>query len=140
MAKRGTATVLAAVPLFGGLSRGHLKRVADIAKGVDYMAGAPIVKEGDPGDSFFVVVKGQAKVTAKGRTVRRLVPGDYFGEIALLDGGDRSATVRSETPMTLLEIKRNAFVRLVRQEPTIALGILKGLARLLRQTERSLRG
>jgi CRP-like cAMP-binding protein len=138
--KRGTEAVLAAVPLFEGLSSRHLKRVRDISDLVEFMPGATIVKEGTAGDSFFVVAQGQAKVTGKGRTIRRLLPGDYFGEIALLDGGERTASVSSETPMTLVEIKRNAFTKLVRQEPKIALGILKGLARLVRQPERPIGG
>ena len=140
MAKRGTDAVLAAVPLFDGLSNRHLKRIRDISDVVEFMPGATIVKEGTAGDSFFVVAQGQAKVIANGRTVRRLLPGDYFGEIALLDGGARTATVSSETPMTLVEIKRNAFTKLVKEEPKIALGILKGLARMVRQAERPLRG
>lgn len=138
MPKRGTEAVLAAVPLFDGLSSRHIKRIGAISEVVEFMPGASIVKEGDPGDSFFVVVQGQAKVTVKGRTIRRLLPGDHFGEIALLDGGDRTATVSSETPMTLLEIKRTAFTKLVHEEPKIALGILKGLARMVRQAERPL--
>jgi CRP/FNR family transcriptional regulator, cyclic AMP receptor protein len=140
VAKRGTEAVLAVVPLFEGLSSRHLKRIRDISDMVEFMPGAAIVKEGSAGDSFFVVAQGQAKVTAKGRTIRRLLPGDYFGEIALLDGGERTATVASETPMTLVEIKRSAFTKLVQAEPKIALGILKGLARLVRQAERPLGG
>jgi CRP/FNR family cyclic AMP-dependent transcriptional regulator len=140
VAKRGTDAVLAAVPLFDGLSNRHLRRIRDISDVVEFMPGATIVKQGATGDSFFVVAQGQAKVTANARTIRRLLPGDYFGEIALLDGGERTATVSSETPMTLVEIKRNAFTKLVKEEPKIALGILKGLARMVRQAERPLRG
>jgi CRP-like cAMP-binding protein len=128
------------VPLFEGLPPRHLKRLRDICKVVDYMPGHTVVKEGEPGDSFFVVVSGQAKVTVKGRTIRSVLPGDHFGEIALLDGGDRTATVQSETPMRLLEIKRNAFTKLVHAEPMIAVGLLKGIARMIRQTERPLQG
>jgi CRP-like cAMP-binding protein len=140
VAKRGTEAVLSAVPLFEGLSSRHLKRVRDISDLVEFMPGATIVREGTAGDSFFVVAQGQAKVTGRGRTIPRLLPGDYFGEIALLEGGERTATVASETPMTLVEIKRNDFTKLMRQEPKIALGILKGLARMVRQAERPLRG
>ena len=62
-----------------------------------------MVKEGQAGDNFFVALTGQAKVTVKGRTVHRILPGDHFGEISLLDGGVRTATVTTETPMTLLD-------------------------------------
>lgn len=140
MAKRGPETALYTVPLFEGLPPRHLKKLRDICKVVDYMPGHTVVKEGEPGDSFFVIVSGQAKVTSKGRTIRRILPGDHFGEIALLDGGDRTATVVTETPMRLLEIKRNAFTKLIHTEPMIAVGLLKGIARMIRQTERPLAG
>jgi CRP-like cAMP-binding protein len=128
--------MLATVPLFETLSRRHLKHVADISHEVEVASGASIVREGDVGDSFFVVARGQAKVTVDSRTIRKLLPGDHFGEVALLDGGRRTASVESETPMTLLEIRREAFLKLVRREPKIALEILRELARMLRQTER----
>ena len=140
MAKRGSEAVLSTVPLFEGLPSRHLRKVRDICKVVNYMPGHSVVKEGEDGDSFFVVVSGQAKVGAKGRTIRRLLPGDHFGEIALLDGGKRTATVLTETPMTLLEIKRGAFTKLVHAEPLIAVALLKGIARMIRQSERSLSG
>ena len=140
MAKRGSEAVLSAVPLFDGLPSRHLKKMRDICVVVDYMPGHSVVREGDEGDSFFVVLAGQAKVSAKGRSIRRLLPGDHFGEIALLDGGKRTATVVTETPMTLLEIKRSAFTKLVRAEPLIAVALLKGLARMIRQAERPLAG
>ena len=70
------------------------------------MADASIVKQGTKGDAFYVVLKGQAKVTSNERFIRRLLPGDHFGEIAAIDGGMRSATVTSETPMTLAVMTR----------------------------------
>ena len=104
MAKPKIEVALAAVPLFEGLSKRQLKKVASVAEIVNYMGGHSIVKEGDEGESIFVVLAGQAKVTVKGRTVGRTLPGDHFGEISLLDGGPRTATVVSETPMTMLMI------------------------------------
>ena len=140
MAKRGVERVLASVPLFEDLAPRHLKRIRDITELADYMAGASIVKEGADGDSFFVILRGQAKVAVKGRTINRLRPGDHFGEISLLDGGKRSASVVSETPMTLAIIQRDAFMKIVRQEPTIASKILKELASRIRMVDRSLAG
>ena len=95
MAKPKLEVALAGVPLFEGLSKRQLKKVALVAELVDYMDGHSIVKEGDIGDSFFVVLVGQAKVVVKGRTVNRTLPGDHFGEISLLDGGPRTASVVS---------------------------------------------
>ena len=91
-------TVLGYVPLFRGLTKRQLKHLASLCDMAEYMAGASIVKEGTAGDAFYVVLKGQAKVTSNKRFIRRMMPGDHFGEIAALDGGERSATVTSETP------------------------------------------
>ncbi len=140
MAKRGLEAVLAAVPLFEGLSSRQLKRLRDVADVADYMASASVVREGAEGDSFFVILRGQAKVTVGKRTVNRLLPGDHFGEISLLDGGRRTASVVSETPLTLVEIKRASFMKLVQRETEIAVKILRELARRIRATDRSLAG
>ena len=110
MAKPKLDTVLAAVPLFEGLSKKQLKQVAGLAEVANYMEDHSVVREGDIGDSFFVALKGQAKVQVKGKTVHRILPGDHFGEISLLDGGERTATVVTETPMTMLMISRNNFL------------------------------
>ena len=138
MAKRGIEAVLGTVPLFDGLSTRHLRRVRDIAEQADYMQGATIVKEGTEADAFYVILAGIARVSQKGRKINQLMPGDYFGEISLLDGGTRTASVTSDTPMTLLIIHRNAFRKLLGQEPAISLSLLAELAKMVRRTERSL--
>ena len=138
MAKPKLEPLLASVPLFDGLSKRQLKKVADVAEAVDYMAGHSIVKEGDIGDSFFVVLVGQAKVTVKGRTVNRSLPGDHFGEISLLDGGPRTASVISETPMTMLMIERSNFLKVLIEDPQIAITLMESLARMIRRVDRSL--
>lgn len=126
-------TVLAYVPLFRGLSKRHLKHLASLCEVGDYMAGASIVKEGTPGDAFYVVLKGQAKVSARSRFIRRLLPGDHFGEIAVLDGGERSATVTSETPMTLAIMGRKSLLKALREDPDLAYHLMSELARMVRQ-------
>ncbi|HSL11350.1 MAG TPA: cyclic nucleotide-binding domain-containing protein [Actinomycetota bacterium] len=133
-------SVLAAVPLFDGLSKRHVKRLAGVADVAEFMADASIVREGDAGDAFYVVLAGQAKVTTNGKVVNRVMPGDYFGEISLLDGDVRTATVTSETPMTLLILERPRFLKLLREEPQMAMHLLQGLARQVRRTTRSLVG
>ena len=140
MANLKLDNVLAAVPLFDGLSRRHLKRLAGIAEVADYMADHAIVREGDAGDAFYVVLAGQAKVTTNGKVVNRVMPGDHFGEISLLDGDVRTATVTSETPMTLLMLQRTRFVKTLREEPDMAMNLLASLARQIRRTTRSLVG
>lgn len=137
MANRGLAA-LQRVPLFEGLSKRQLKRIQDLAKEVRYMEGVSIVKEGRPGDSFYVILEGQAKVRRGSRTLTKLVPGDFFGEISLLDGGKRTASVVSETEMALLELTQHSFQRLLRDDPTVALKLMEVLARRVRRTERTL--
>ena len=140
MAKGPGIEVLASVPLFEGLSAKHLRRIRDLAEPADYMAGASLVKQGTPGDAFFVILEGLAKVIIGKRTINRLMPGDYFGEISLLDGGVRTASVISETPMKVLIIERRRFLQLLQDEGAIAVSLLEGLARAIRRTDRSLAG
>jgi CRP/FNR family cyclic AMP-dependent transcriptional regulator len=139
VAKRGQA-VLERVPLFEDLSKSQLRGVRDLAEEVRYMEGASIVREGEPGDSFYVIVEGQAKVQRGDKTLATLVPGEFFGEISLLDGGERTATVVSETPMALLEIKQRPFMKMLGKQPDIALKMMQGLAARLREMERPLAG
>jgi cAMP-dependent protein kinase regulator len=133
-------TALAAVPLFEGLSRRQLKQIADLAEIANYMAGATLVKEGEIGESFFVILSGEAKVKVRGRTVNRAIPGDHFGEISLLDGGVRTASVLSETPLTVLMIQRPAFQKLLKKDPSLSMQMLRSMARLVRRVDRSLAG
>ncbi|MEP7060049.1 MAG: cyclic nucleotide-binding domain-containing protein [Actinomycetota bacterium] len=137
MAKPKLDVILASVPLFEGLTKRHLKQIADIATVDNYMEGATIVKEGDPGNSFFVVLSGQAKVVVKKRTVNKILPGDHFGEISLLDGEPRSASVITETPMTVASIDRKGFERLLQHDPGLSLAMLRTLARRLRTVNRA---
>jgi CRP/FNR family transcriptional regulator, cyclic AMP receptor protein len=137
---KGYEAILASVPLFDGLSKRHLKRVYELAESADYMANATVVKEGTDADAFYVILSGMASVMTRGRRINRLMPGDYFGEISLLDGGVRTASVRSETALTLLIIQRKAFLKLLNEDPTISLSLLAELAKMIRRTERSLAG
>ncbi len=137
MAKTGL-DVLRHVPIFQGLSARSLKRVRDIAEEVRYMEGARVVKVGDEGDSFFVIVSGQAKVVSRsGKVLARLLPGDFFGEISLLDGGERTANVVAETPLGMLMVQRSRFHRMLAEDPTITVSMLKQVAQRLRRMQGS---
>jgi CRP-like cAMP-binding protein len=138
LAKNPGTEVLAGVPLFEGLASRHLRRIRDLAEPADYMAGASLVKQGTEAESFFVILEGLARVVVGKRTINRLMPGDYFGEISLLDGGVRTASVVSETPMKVLVIERKRFLKLLQREGVIAVALLEGLARAIRRTDRSL--
>jgi CRP-like cAMP-binding protein len=133
-------TVLEAVPLFEGLSHKQLRKVADLADVARFMAGATLVKQGEIGDSFYVVLTGQARVVANERTLNRLLPGDHFGEISLLDGGPRSASVVAETEMTLVIITQKDFLAMLSKDPEITVCLLEGMARTVRRLDRSLAG
>jgi len=135
MGKRERDAV-AQVPLFSALAPRHRRRVAELASEERIMDGAAIVREGDIGDTFYVILEGEAKVTSKsGKVVNRLRPGDFFGEISLLDGGPRTANVVADTPMTLLGIERKAFLRAITDQPEIGVRLLQYAAGLLRRIE-----
>jgi CRP/FNR family transcriptional regulator, cyclic AMP receptor protein len=139
MARRD-ADLLARVPLFAGLPKRHLRAVAGIATEEEFPEKSTIAEEGTPGDDFYVIVEGQASVTRGGKRVARLLPGDFFGEIALLDEGPRTASVVAETPLSAMTINRKPFSALLSREPTIVLKMLEALAARLRNQERSLTG
>lgn len=135
------AQALAGVPLFSGLSRRQLRRLAEAGREVSVKEGSRIVGEGEPEDDLFVILEGEARVVDRaGRTLSRLLPGDFFGEISLLDGGARTATVLAETPMALLKIDRAGVARIVKEDPGVGLRMLEELARRLRRMERPLAG
>jgi CRP-like cAMP-binding protein len=130
---------IARVPLFSSLSPRYRKRLADLTEEQRFMAGAYVVQEGEIGDTFYLILEGEAKVTdGTGRTVNRLYPGVFFGEISLLDGGARTATVIAETPLTTLTLRRKDFMKLLQQEPHVAVNLLNHVAGLLRRLQRSI--
>ena len=137
MATQKLETVLAYVPLFHDLSKREIKKIASLCDVGDYMAGAAVVKQGDAGDAFYVVLKGQAKVSTNGRFIGRMIPGDHFGEIAVLDGGERTATVTSETPMTLVILRRKELLKALRSDPNLSLQLLTELAKMIRRVSKS---
>jgi CRP-like cAMP-binding protein len=131
---RAIAALLADVPLFSGLSNRHLRRIAAVAEDRRYPVGRPIVQQGARGDPFFVIVDGEAKVTM-GRSSRaavRLRAGDFFGELAVLDGGPRTASVVAVMPVSTLRIMRSDLREILRQEPDVALKLLEEVAGRLR--------
>jgi len=135
---RGAAlSLLQGVPLFAGLSKRHLRRIAAAADEVRFRDGRVIVEAGVPGTTFFVIVDGGAKVyrskVPTGRAAARLGPGDFFGELALLDGGPRTATVVADGDSVTLRLSRSAFRSTVAREPTVSLSIMAELASRLRR-------
>lgn len=133
------ADELAQVPLFRGLSRAQLTKVARVADERRVRAGRAVIEErtyrsGGGSPAFYLIIAGEADVTVRARRVNRLRAGDSFGELTLLDGKPRSATIRARTDLELYRIRAWDFHSLVRSEPAIALGLLKVLAGRLRDT------
>jgi CRP-like cAMP-binding protein len=87
-----------------------------------------------------VVLQGEANVVLNDRTIGNLRPGDFFGEISLLDGGPRTASVVADTPVTAIRIFKRSFDRVISEEPTVAAKILAVVAKRLRQAEHSITG
>ncbi len=129
--------VLAEVPLFGSLSRRHLKKVASLARTRRFAPGTSIVRKGDAGSAFFVLLDGEARVVAPTGRPRRLRAGDSFGEMALLDESPRSADVIADGEVLAMTISRSGFVKLLRSEPTLTQELLRTLAARLRAVEKS---
>ena len=134
MAKPSVDT-LARVPLFAGLEKRDLERIADSFKERNYKAGETIASEGQGGAGFFVIGEGTAKVLVHGEERGSLTPGDYFGEIALLDEGARSATVQADTDMTCYAMTLWEFRPIVETDARIAWQLVQALARKLRESE-----
>jgi CRP/FNR family cyclic AMP-dependent transcriptional regulator len=137
---RGGAEALADVPLFAGLSRRHLRNIAKLGEEQEFEEGATLAQEGEPGETFHVLLEGEATVTRGGRRLNRLIPWDFFGEIALIDGGPRTASVVADTPVKTLTIERAKFRKMLEEDPSIVVKMLEELARRLRSNERSLTG
>ena len=134
---RASVAILREVPLFAGLSDRQLRKVARLAQLTRYRAHFAVVRMGTPGQSFFVILEGRARVTRGGAPPVALGPGDHFGEMALLDRRPRSATVTTETGVTALRVPAGAFHKLLRAEPTIALTLLETLSARVRELEGS---
>ncbi len=118
---------LASIPLFGRLSQKRLLRVLDSTQKVDFPAGEVIVTEGERGKGFYVIERGTATVTVDSIERTTLAPGAYFGEVAVIDGGPRTATVTAATRVSTLEISPAAFKKLLDDEPTISGAIAEEL-------------
>ena len=128
--------MLAAVPLFQTLSKLDLAEILLVAREVEFPAGIDIVREGSQALDFFLILDGEARVALGGRRRRTLHPGDYFGEMSVLDGGPRSATVTAETPVWALRLDRSKFLQLLDRHGSIGRKILVEFSRRLRAAER----
>lgn len=132
MARHDVAGKLAGVPMFSACSKRELAVIAQAAKEISHRAGAVIAREGERGVGLFVILEGECRVTIGGKTKAKLGPGEFFGEIALLDGGPRTATVTATTDVKLVGITEWVFRGLITEHPKIALKTLESIAGRLR--------
>jgi CRP-like cAMP-binding protein len=127
-------TALERTPLFAGLDREHLDDVLSVGQRVSYQPGQAIVERGDPGDAMYIVVDGVAEVDVGGR-FHRLGRGDFFGEMAVLAGKPREATVKAAEPLVALRISGDEFRAFLSGNPQIAVGMLRSLVERLREVQ-----
>jgi CRP/FNR family cyclic AMP-dependent transcriptional regulator len=130
------AEVLAALPLFANVSKRHLRGIAKLAKFKEFDPGDVVIQAGEPPDAFYLILSGRAKVLGMPRT-RVLRTGDYFGEMGLIDGEPRSATITAEGELQAMALPRRPFLRLLKREPGIALAMLAELAGRVRRLEKT---
>lgn len=127
---------LGSVRLFAGLNKADLKYLLDISRIVYHDEGHTIIHEGDRGAGFQLILDGEARVVRGGRTAVRLGPGEFFGEMALIDEGPRTATVIAITPMTTLGIAAWDFRALVKSRPEMAWRLLVHMTGRLREAQK----
>lgn len=115
------------VPLFAELDEAELQSIADSMHEANVRAGSTVTAEGGPGDGFFVIESGEADVTVDGEPRGTMTAGDYFGEIALLIGSERTATVTAKTDLRCYALTPWDFRTLVEANPTIAWKVLQSM-------------
>jgi CRP/FNR family transcriptional regulator, cyclic AMP receptor protein len=126
------------VDLLGACSRRQLRAIARISEVIEVPAATVLARAGAPGEEFFLILDGSARVEVSPRKRSRLEPGQYFGEMSLLDGGPRSASVTAETPLRLLVIKRRDFTTLLKAAPELTQSLLTTLSQRVRHAEAGL--
>ena len=127
--------LLQRVPLFADFDRGDLQRLARSFKERTFEAGHAVAEEGKGGAGFFVIESGEATVSVRGKERGKLGPGDYFGEIALIDDGRRSATVTADSELHCYGLTSWEFRPLVESNASIAWKLLETLAKRLRAAQ-----
>ncbi len=136
---------LRSIPLFRGLEEDALSDIADLLIDRSYPSRSVVFEEGVPGDYMYIIKEGQVKISklsddGREKILEILGPGDFVGEMALLDGGPRSASVKSTEPCVLLALSRHDFMSLLRENSEISLELIRELTRRLRETDEQVRG
>lgn len=135
MADSSIVDALRATDLFGSLGSRALGKVADRCRVISHEAGKEVATQGDEGVGLHLITEGTAAVNVHGTARPSLRAGDYFGEVSLIDGKPRSATVVAETPLTTISLVSWAFQPVLDEEPEVAKALLQVLCRRLRTAE-----
>ncbi len=123
------------IPIFEGCSQRQLRSVAKIARVFDGAADTVLARAGEPGDEFFLIIDGSVWVEVSSEKRVLLHPGEFFGEMSVLDGGPRSATIVADTPVRLLVITRRHFSMLLTDVPGLTQTVLATLSKRVREAE-----
>src|SRR5579862_5471811 len=138
MAKTQVDELLSTVPLFSRCTQKELSVLSRLTTKMTFPAGQDVTRQGRVGREFIVIVTGKAIVVIDGQAVATLGPGDFLGEIALLDGGPRTATVIADTDLVAEVMSHQEFASLLEEVPYVSRGILKGVAARLRAADATL--
>ena len=130
---------LARAPLFAGLSKKELAQLARTTEDLEVAAGKVLCKEGRLGSEFFVIVEGEADVAKDGIHLATLGPGDFFGEVALIERSRRIATVTAKTPLRFFVLSSQGFWGLLDHTPQVERKVLRTLARRVYETTEAMR-
>jgi len=137
LGKNSKIDLLRNVPLFAGCSKAELAELATRTDELTLGEGRVLAREGKPGREFFVLVDGTVRITKNGRKLADLGPGEWFGEIALITRGPRTATVTASSPVRVLVLTDRAFRQVVQRVPSIALKVLASVGERLGADARS---
>lgn len=123
---------LARVPIFANCTPSEIQAIVAVAQESDFQAGQIIVTQGTPGQAFYLILSGRVEIIRDNQSLGAFGPGDFFGEMSLLDQAPRSATIRALEPTVCLMLSSWDFKALLEQHPTIAVKLLEILSRRLR--------
>jgi CRP-like cAMP-binding protein len=126
---------LHAVPMFARCNPEQLDRIADSGTALSTKQGGDIVREGDPGDDFFLITSGTARVFREGKEVGQLGAGDYFGELALFDPQPRNATVTATSDVAVVALSRTNFGKVLDEVPALRDALLHGMAHRIHELD-----